>query len=114
MLETVADIMTSILESRWWLAQHVKANLPPPLLQPAPISFRQQVALEFDPATWRQSAEAMASEMSIVLDHMQRNPLLYSSTARNADAFRRFAVLVDDSALLLQGLLQEPASSSHF
>ncbi|CAE7334845.1 unnamed protein product, partial [Symbiodinium necroappetens] len=72
-LETVADIMTSILESRWWLAQHVKANLPPPLLQPAPTSFRQQ---------------AMASEMSTVFDHMQRNPLAYSSPARKADTFR--------------------------
>ena len=65
-------------------------------------------------STWRQSAEALASEMSIVLDHMQWDPSVYGSTVRNADTFRRFAVLVDDSSLLLQGLLQEPASSSHF
>ncbi|CAE7253892.1 unnamed protein product [Symbiodinium sp. CCMP2592] len=107
-LETVTDITTSILERRWWWAEHVRAGVPSPLQQTGAMSFRLQVALEFDAATWRQSAEAMLSEMKIVLAHMEQNKIVYSAGARNAEAFQAFAVLVD---LILAGLLQEPAGS---
>ncbi|CAE7469230.1 unnamed protein product [Symbiodinium microadriaticum] len=110
-LETVTDITTSILERRWWWAEHVRSGVPPPLQQAGTMSFRLQVALEFDPATWKQSGEAMLSEMKLVLAHIEQSKIVYSAGARNAEIFERLAVLVDDSALLLAGLLQEPAGS---
>ncbi|CAE7319023.1 unnamed protein product, partial [Symbiodinium sp. CCMP2456] len=76
-LETVTDITTSILERRWWWAEHVRAGVPPPCQQARTMSFRLQVALEFDPATWRQSAEGMLSEMKIVLAHLEQSRNVY-------------------------------------
>ena len=89
----------------------MRSGVPPPLQQAGTMSFRLHVALEFDPATWRQSGEAMLSEMKLVLAHIEQSKIVYSAGARNAQIFERFAVLLDDSALLLAGLLQEPAGS---